>query len=151
MLLIPTYVAPSATHGVGLFCAEAIPAGRLIWTFTEGVDLRISRDEMKSLVPSLRDRMQRYCYREDEDTYVLCTDNAKFMNHSFSPNCDDSGPEGTVALRDIEAGEELTCDYRVFDLDSKRDGLAEWWAGDGRPETPAEAGVSGTDLASREG
>ena len=47
------------------------------------------------------------------------------MNHSFQPNCDDRGPD-TVAAHDIEAGEELTCDYRSFDMKSKEDGLTEY-------------------------
>lgn len=58
---------------------------------------------------------------------VLCGDNARFMNHSFEPNCDDRTGV-TFALRDILAGEELTCDYRVFDLESANDGLALWAA-----------------------
>jgi hypothetical protein len=59
-----------------------------------------------------------YCYLSPEGIYVFCGDNAKFMNHSTDPNCDD--PEGryTVANRDIEAGEELTSDYTTFDLES---------------------------------
>lgn len=57
---------------------------------------------------------------------VLCGDNARFMNHSFEPNCDDDGGEFTTAARDIEAGEELTCDYRRFDAPSARTGLEEW-------------------------
>jgi len=43
------------------------------------------------------------------------------MNHADAPNCDDSGDTFTVARRDIAAGEELTCDYRSFDEES-RDG-----------------------------
>jgi len=47
------------------------------------------------------------------------------MNHSFQPNCDDQGPT-TVAACDIAAGEELTCDYRTFDMNSKQNGLTEY-------------------------
>jgi len=55
---------------------------------------------------------------------TLCADNAKHMNHSDSPNVvngeDGDGVETNVAARDIEAGEELTCDYYSFDLDAAR-------------------------------
>jgi hypothetical protein len=57
---------------------------------------------------------------------VLCGDNAKFMNHSFEPNCDDVDGPYTVTKRDIATDEELTCDYRLFDLESARDGLEGW-------------------------
>jgi SET domain-containing protein len=36
------------------------------------------------------------------------------MNHSDEPNCDFSQLEIAHALRDIAAGEEMTCDYNVF-------------------------------------
>jgi SET domain-containing protein len=38
------------------------------------------------------------------------------MNHSESPNCDDRG-SATSTIRDIQMGEELTCDYRLFDTE----------------------------------
>jgi hypothetical protein len=53
-----------------------------------------------------------------DGTYVLCSDNAKFMNHSDEPNVDSGGVTEDVALRDIQPGEELTCDYRLFDAGS---------------------------------
>jgi len=44
---------------------------------------------------------------------AVCADDARFMNHSENPSCLDEG-ETTSAKRDIQAGEELTCDYRTF-------------------------------------
>lgn len=126
MFLIPTYLAPSATHGVGVFTARPLPAGTVIWEFTENVDIRLSEDELLATPERLQERLRTYSYRDTEDTYILCMDNAKFMNHSFRPNCDDGTDRGTVTLRAIEADEELTCDYRAFDLDSQRDGLESW-------------------------
>ena len=41
-------------------------------------------------------------------------DDARYMNHADAPNCDVSQPEATYALRDIAAGEELTCNYNHF-------------------------------------
>jgi len=57
--------------------------------------------------------------RPRDDCWVLSGDHACFMNHPPAPNtgAGSSGAEDvtTVALRDIAAGEELTCDYRAFD------------------------------------
>ena len=33
------------------------------------------------------------------------------------------GPTRTIAKRDIDPGEELTSDYRLFDLDSRSNGF----------------------------
>ena len=53
---------------------------------------------------------------------TLCGDHAKHMNHSDTPDLIDGEPhlDTNVAARDIEAGEELTCDYHSFDLDAER-------------------------------
>ena len=118
MLRVPTVVAPSSIEGVGLFAAERITAGTVIWEFTQGVDWRIPVAEFDRFPDPYRSWLLRYVYREPTGCYVLCGDNAKFMNHSFDPNCDDVDGPYTVAKRDIAEGEELTCDYRLFDLDS---------------------------------
>jgi SET domain-containing protein len=124
MLRVPTYVAPSLIAGVGLFAAIDIPAGRVIWEFTEGVDWRITPTELLLFPEPFQSRLRHYLYQEDSGLYVLCGDNAKYMNHSGDPNCDDTGAEYTIARRSISAGEELTCDYRLFDLEAKMYGLS---------------------------
>lgn len=114
MFLVPTYLAPSPIHGVGVFTPSFIPAGTVIWSFRAGVDLKLEPDELEQIPPRLRERFRAYCYLEAGGQYVLCGDNARYMNHSSEPSCDDSGTV-TRAARDIQPREELTCDYRAFD------------------------------------
>ncbi len=56
--------------------------------------------------------------------YVFCGDDARYFNHSDTPNTrgeeSEDGYGETYALRDIEAGEELTGDYNEFDEDFDR-------------------------------
>ncbi|MCA1638956.1 MAG: SET domain-containing protein-lysine N-methyltransferase [Acidobacteria bacterium] len=66
--------------------------------------------------------MRKYTYREiHSGLYVLCGDDARFFNHCAKPNCLDfyhnAQQDLTVASRNINAGEELTCNYALFDLD----------------------------------
>ena len=118
MFTIPTYLSESAIHGVGVFTPEPIAKGTLLWEFAPSIDWKITPEEMQRFPEPYQSRFRMYCYLSPEGIYVFCGDNAKFMNHSTDPNCDD--PEGryTVANRDIEAGEELTSDYTTFDLES---------------------------------
>ena len=125
MFRVPTYVAASPIAGVGVFTSEFIPAGTVIWDFTEGVDLRLDPAVVAAVPEPLGSRIRMYCYEDPDGTLVLCGDNARFMNHAFEPNCDDRG-DVTRANRDIEAHEELTCDYRSFDRESAMSGLEEW-------------------------
>ena len=123
MLCVPTYVARSPIAGMGVFAAVDLPARKVIWEFTESVDWRIPPDVFDHFPEPYRSKLRHYLYQDASGVYVLCGDNAKFMNHCDEPNCDDSGAEFTVTVRPIRAGEELTCDYRLFDFETKRNGV----------------------------
>ena len=123
MLRVPTYLAPSPIAGMGLFSSRSLPPGEVIWEFTEGVDWRISPTELELFPEPFKARLRHYVYLEESGFFVLCGDNGKFMNHSDTPNCDDPDGAHTVTRRRIKAGEELTCDYRLFDVEAKLSGL----------------------------
>jgi SET domain-containing protein len=118
MFLIPTYLAPSAIHGMGVFTPVAIPKGTRIWEYNPSVDWKITKQEMALIPEPHQARLRTYCFLDDHGLYVLCGDNARFMNHVDNPNCDDSGKHFTMTRNDIQAHEELTCDYRTFDNES---------------------------------
>ena len=122
MLLVRTKLGLSSIQGIGLFAAEFIPKDAVIWKFSRLIDLRCSEAEIERLPDASREQIQKYSYREKHTgLYVLCGDDARFFNHSENPNCldfyYDEEQDLTVARRDINAGEELTCDYALFDLD----------------------------------
>jgi len=109
---------------MGLFAAVDLPAHKIIWTYTEGVDWRIPEEAFHGFPEPYRSMLEHYLYQDESGMFVLCGDNAKFMNHADEPNCDDSGEVHTVTLRPIRSGEELTCDYRLFDHGTRVHGLS---------------------------
>ncbi len=120
MMLVPTYVAPSAIEGVGVFAAEDIPAGALIWRLDQSFDRLIPQKDLDAAPEHFREFIERYTYPfpDDPSLVVLEVDNGRFMNHDMlSPNTDFSVPTRGVARRDIAQGEELTCNYAEFDPD----------------------------------
>ncbi|MGI9038770.1 MAG: SET domain-containing protein [Gemmatimonadota bacterium] len=123
MLRVPTFVAPSRIAGMGLFAGTYLPAGTIIWEFTEGVDWRMPREDMERFPEPYRTRLRHYVYLDETGVFVLCGDNARFMNHADEPNCEDPDGEHTITLREIRAGDELTCDYRQIDVESRANGL----------------------------
>ena len=62
MLLVPTYVAPSAVEGVGIFAAEDIPEGAMIWQLEQALDRLIPASEVASQPESVREFIERYAY-----------------------------------------------------------------------------------------
>lgn len=121
MLLVKTKVKNSDVHGLGLFADEFIPKGTAIWKLNSKFDLLLSKDDVKNLSDAVQAQVLHYGYfDENYQMYVLCSDDARFFNHSNTPNCLDKmvGSEDmTIALRDIEIGEELTSDYSTFSSD----------------------------------
>jgi len=116
MLLVPTYIAASAIEGVGVFAAESIARGTRIWKLEPSFDRVIPAAEHQAAPPVLKAFLDRYAYPSpDEPGFIVYeVDNGRFMNHSTTPNTVFGGEEPGRALRDIAAGEELTCDYAEF-------------------------------------
>ena len=117
MMLIPTYVAPSRIEGVGVFAAEDIPAGTLIWMLDPDLDRLLSREAIDALPEVHQAFVERYGYPHPHDASVTIVelDNGRFMNHSTAPNTRFSDPDAGFARTAIAAHEELTCNYAEFD------------------------------------
>lgn len=117
MLLIDTYVGPSAIEGVGVFAAEPIRAGQLIYRFEPGFDRLISPAELAAMPEAIRRFVDRYTYPHpsDHSLLVLDADNGRHMNHSLQPNTDFSDAVYGRAIADIAPGEEITCNYAEFE------------------------------------
>jgi SET domain-containing protein len=117
MLLVPTYVGPSRVEGVGLFAAEDIPAGRLIWKLDPTLDRLIHKRDIAVQPDSIRQFIDRYAYPypHDTDYLVVELDNGRFMNHSDQPNTRFEDPDAGFTRSTIAADEELFCNYAEFD------------------------------------
>jgi ribosomal protein S18 acetylase RimI-like enzyme len=116
MMLVPTRVGPSPIEGFGLFAAADIEKGAPVWAFTPGVDVELSKERFERERGIAAEFLDRYAYFDAQrGAFVLCVDDARFMNHSEQPNVSPTEDDRCVALRDVAAGEELTCDYRHLD------------------------------------
>jgi hypothetical protein len=116
MFTIDTYLDRSSLHGIGVFAAQDIARGRVVWEYNPLLDLEFSREQWQRIQqqasPHSFKHIRRYSYKEDNRFYV-CLDNAQFMNHSSdAPNVANVKSNNTmVAKTDIRKGEELLCDY----------------------------------------
>jgi SET domain-containing protein len=121
MLMVKTRLGPSTIAGIGLFADQDIPKGAVTWRFTPGYDRLLTQIEIDNLPEPARSNILDHAYADaTSGLFVLCADNARFMNHANEPNTAGVHQPGAiegydVATRDIRSGEELTCDYRTFD------------------------------------
>lgn len=116
MLLVNNYVGKSEIEGVGVFAAEPIAQGTVIWRFDAEFDRLIPMERYRAAEPLVRQLLDRYAYPSpDRPGFIVYeTDNGRFMNHADDPNSDFSDEGGARATRDIAAGEEITCNYGHF-------------------------------------
>ena len=117
MMLVRTYLSSSAIEGVGIFAAEPIKAGDVIWRLEPKFDVFFTESDIEELPPHMQDFIAKYSYPHMRKTgiWVLEADNGRFMNHNEAPNTDFTGFEEGFAIRDIAQGEEITCNYHEFD------------------------------------
>lgn len=106
-------IRQSRIHSYGCYTTRPIRKGTLI---VEYVGERLTYEQADEL------------YDDFENTYLFGLDGGKciidgygvgaFVNHSCKPNCETDQIRGKmwiIAQRDIEAGEELTYDYNLYD------------------------------------
>jgi hypothetical protein len=125
-------VRPSGIHGLGLFAVRFVPRGTPVWRFEPGFDHDFCPAQFAALPPPAQKHTRWFCFVSRHDGHVILSgDHACFINHSPSPNTgvppdaeEQPKPElqpaavVTVALRDLAAGEEITCNYFAYDADT---------------------------------
>lgn len=120
MMLVKTRLIMSPIDGLGCFADEDIEEGQVVWRLDPGVDLIFTEDQFKKFPEAFQLFLRKYCYspsHEKELLYILCVDHARHMNHSENPNLSET-EETNIANRKIKKGEELTCNYFVFDKEA---------------------------------
>ena len=120
MLLVPTRLAQSPIHGFGVYAVAPIAKGTPVWRFERGLDMEFDASIVDTLPEHVRTFFSHYGYLDrNVKRIILCFDDARFVNHSDSPNVATDYARHShgldVALRDIAAGEELTMDYGGFE------------------------------------
>lgn len=100
--------------GKGVFAKEKILKDELIIDFSTGPGKILKDEEMKKFFDAGYD----YALQIDDDALFAATNDKEledgdFLNHSCNPNCGIKNSLKIVAMRDIEAGEEITFDYAM--------------------------------------
>lgn len=112
MMLVPTYLDRSEIHGLGVFAREFIARGVRIWELHPLLDVRLSPEEHAALPPVAYAEVEMHGFRPEANGPIYYEAMmGKYMNHSREPNTDFTALSFGVTTRDIQPGEELTCDY----------------------------------------
>ncbi|MBI2758998.1 MAG: SET domain-containing protein [Chloroflexi bacterium] len=96
--------------GCGVFAVEPVKKGELLVMWGGRI---ITEDEVDPAMPDFTQRVLQI----EEGLFLFSMDmeSADCFNHSCDPNAGFTGQIGLVAMRDIEAGEEICFDYAMCD------------------------------------
>ncbi|MEQ9581090.1 MAG: SET domain-containing protein [Arenibacter sp.] len=110
--------------GYGVVATEFIPAGTITWVL-DRLDREFTPAELESLEPLYQSILDTYTFRDNKGRFILCWDNARYVNHSFNSNCLTTAYDFEVAIRDIHVGEQLTDDYGYLNIPHPFRGIDE--------------------------
>ncbi|WP_419788312.1 SET domain-containing protein [Pseudodesulfovibrio sp.] len=101
--------------GLGVFATEPIPCGTIV-VVRDGYDICLSQEEYCCLSDSVRASMETYMYHDRCGNLVLSWDHARYMNHNCHSNTMMTAYNLEIAVRDIAAGEEMTTEYGLLNI-----------------------------------
>lgn len=111
-------IGPSRIHGVGAIAVRRIQKGALVFRGEDERSVWVARSAVKKMPAELRALYEDFGMVDGKKLGVPTNLNRLsvgwYVNHSRTPNLA-AGDDGRFrALRRIDAGEELTADYRTF-------------------------------------
>lgn len=106
---------PSGIAGRGLVAVEAIAAGEVVAVkgghIVDTATMLGLPEHLQNSEIQIAEGLHLVALRDEEYEPVML-----FINHSCEPNVGFAGNVVLAAMRDVEAGEELTTDYALFDV-----------------------------------
>jgi SET domain-containing protein len=121
----------SNKHGIGLFAAEDLQAGQLVYTASPTLDVNITQEQFDSLKDSEKEELRWWgFFDESTQRWHVDFDVSKFINHSKEATVtqDKNYSEAyLVTTRKVNKDEELTQNYLEFESveDLKHRGIKE--------------------------
>ncbi len=104
-----------AQLGYGVFATERLPRGTITYVW-DPLEVEILPDDPRLAEPVLRDKIERYSYIDALGTRIVSWDHAKYVNHCCQCNTMSTAYGFEIAIRDIEAGEQITDEYGMFNM-----------------------------------
>ncbi|MCD6051066.1 MAG: protein-lysine N-methyltransferase [Verrucomicrobia bacterium] len=101
--------------GHGVFATHFIPKGTIVWV-RDDLDQVFTPEEVATMAPIYQEILEKYSFVDSRGDIILCWDHSRFFNHACNANCMSAGYDFEIAVRDIQAGEELTDDYGTLNL-----------------------------------
>ena len=101
--------------GYGVFATALIPKGTLVFV-KDPFDIEVTPEQFDTMDDLLKIQTERYSYIDERGIRIVSWDMAKYVNHRCDCNTISTGYGFEIALRDIQAGEEVSDEYGLFNM-----------------------------------
>lgn len=114
-MIHPDIYVRSTTKGLGVFAKRPLLRGEILWILDD-LDIKIDLKEYQGIHLEKRKKLDVYSYQDCRDRVIIAWDEGKYVNHSCNPNstCLLEYDNISIALRDIDRGEEIVEDYSSY-------------------------------------
>jgi hypothetical protein len=106
------------TVGYGVFATESIPEGTIVYV-KDSLELVVSPTDYLLHNAEMQEVIEKYSYIDEQGNRIISWDFAKYVNHCCNCNTISTGYGFEIAIRDIAAGEQITDEYGIFNLEKE--------------------------------
>jgi hypothetical protein len=103
------------TIGYGVFARRPIPKGTILYV-KDPLEIEVTAEQFAAMDPQYQTIVNWFSYIDEFGSRIVSWDIAKYVNHCCDSNSISTGYGFEIATRDIEAGEEITDEYGIFNL-----------------------------------
>ena len=104
--------------GYGVFATDFIPKGTITYV-KDPLEIEIQPELFERYSSLMKEVIEKYSYRDEEGVRILSWDFGKYVNHCCNCNTMSTGYGFEIAIRDIQAGEEITDEYGLFNIEGE--------------------------------
>lgn len=106
--------------GYGVFATQFIPKGTIVYV-KDCLEIEIKEADYQKHSPALKEQIEKYSYIDERGIRVISWDLGKYVNHCCNCNTLSTSYGFDIAIRDINEGDEMTCDYAMLNVNDEMD------------------------------
>lgn len=104
--------------GYGVFATADIPEGTIVYV-KDGLEIELSPEQFASHKPRMQEIIEKYSYMDERGFRIVSWDFGKYVNHCCNCNTISTGYGFEIAIRHIHAGEQITDEYGLFNIEQE--------------------------------
>jgi len=104
--------------GYGVFATADLPEGTIVYV-KDSLEICVNPLEFMLQSKPMQQVIDKYSYTDEHGNRIVSWDFAKYVNHCCNCNTISTGYGFEIAIRNIQAGEQITDEYGLFNIEEE--------------------------------